>query len=205
MKNKGFTLAEVLITLTVVGFVAALTLPSLYSNINNAVLEKQTVKFYTQLQEAVKRYMAIEMTDKIYWNWRRASDVQKFVKDNFVIERACGRNNTTECFPDTNYVHANDTKAFPYDRYFTLEKNSFMTSDGMVFSINTGGFVAVDINGKNKPNKEGHDLWLMRIQNDGTVVGINNTATKAKLLTNCKTDVYSCFTYFKLNNFKIDY
>jgi len=36
-KNSGFTLAEMLITLTVIGVVAALTLPALISNIHNNI------------------------------------------------------------------------------------------------------------------------------------------------------------------------
>ncbi|MDD3238364.1 MAG: prepilin-type N-terminal cleavage/methylation domain-containing protein [Candidatus Gastranaerophilales bacterium] len=35
MKNKAFTLAEVLITLVIIGVIAALTIPSLLNNIND--------------------------------------------------------------------------------------------------------------------------------------------------------------------------
>ena len=39
--QKSFTLAEVLITLGIVGIVAAMTLPSLVANYRNMVLENQ--------------------------------------------------------------------------------------------------------------------------------------------------------------------
>ena len=35
MKKQGFTLAEILITLSVIGIVAAITLPGLSSNVNS--------------------------------------------------------------------------------------------------------------------------------------------------------------------------
>ena len=55
LKSAAFTLAEVLITLGIIGVVAAMTLPSLIANYK----EKQTIialkKFYTTLGQAVAR------------------------------------------------------------------------------------------------------------------------------------------------------
>jgi len=41
MNKKGFTLAEILITLTVIGVVAALTIPTLLQNTNQAELNNE--------------------------------------------------------------------------------------------------------------------------------------------------------------------
>ena len=49
MKKFGFTLAEVLITLAVIGVVAAITLPSLNDDIGFKAIEKQNAKFYNTL------------------------------------------------------------------------------------------------------------------------------------------------------------
>lgn len=51
---KGFTLAEVLITLGVIGVVAAMTLPMLIQNYQKTVLKSQFKKTYTTLFNAVK-------------------------------------------------------------------------------------------------------------------------------------------------------
>ena len=52
--RKGFTLAEVLITLGIIGVVAALTIPTISHNIQEIVLKNQFKNFYsTFLQAAI--------------------------------------------------------------------------------------------------------------------------------------------------------
>lgn len=51
--TKGFTLAEVLITLGIIGVVAALTLPAVLSNYRKQVAESRLKKFYTTFNQAV--------------------------------------------------------------------------------------------------------------------------------------------------------
>lgn len=54
MKRKGFTLAEVLITLAIIGIVAAMTIPLLIaSSQKNATVEKLK-KFYSIMTQAIK-------------------------------------------------------------------------------------------------------------------------------------------------------
>lgn len=55
MENKAFTLAEVLITLGVIGVVAALTLPTVINNIRTKDLESRFKKMDTLIQEAIKK------------------------------------------------------------------------------------------------------------------------------------------------------
>lgn len=52
--NKGFTLAEVLITLGIIGIVAALTMPALISNHQKKVVVTRLEKFYTNINQAIK-------------------------------------------------------------------------------------------------------------------------------------------------------
>ena len=55
---KGFTLAEVLITLTVIGVVAALTLPTVISHHNKKVVETRLAKFYSVMNQAFQMAVA---------------------------------------------------------------------------------------------------------------------------------------------------
>ena len=50
--KKGFTLAEVLITLVIVGVVAALTMPSLVTNYKKHATEVQFMKLVSTIQNA---------------------------------------------------------------------------------------------------------------------------------------------------------
>lgn len=52
--KKGFTLAEVLITLGVIGIVAALTIPSLISNHNKSVTAARLSKAYNTVSNAIR-------------------------------------------------------------------------------------------------------------------------------------------------------
>ncbi len=53
MKSKAFTLAEVLITLGIIGIVAAMTIPTLIQKYNNKEVEAKLKKIYTTMNQAI--------------------------------------------------------------------------------------------------------------------------------------------------------
>ena len=60
MKKKAFTLAEVLITLAIIGIVAALTIPTLLNNYNDKVLETRYKKAVNIMTNGFKLMMSNE-------------------------------------------------------------------------------------------------------------------------------------------------
>ncbi len=54
MSKNGFTLAEVLITLGIIGVVAAITMPSLIKHYQQQVVISRLKKFYTNINQAIK-------------------------------------------------------------------------------------------------------------------------------------------------------
>lgn len=64
--KKGFTLAEVLITLGIIGVIMAMTLPTLIQNYKNHVVETRLAKFYSNFNEAI-RLAEVKYGDKKYW------------------------------------------------------------------------------------------------------------------------------------------
>lgn len=52
-KKKGFTLAEILITLTIIGVVAAITIPSLLANTNERVLDTKRKALHARMTQAI--------------------------------------------------------------------------------------------------------------------------------------------------------
>ena len=54
LKHAGFTLAEVLITLGIIGVVSAITIPSLMTKIQKRQLETQIKANYSSIQQAIK-------------------------------------------------------------------------------------------------------------------------------------------------------
>ena len=65
MKNS-FTLAEVLITLGIIGVVAALTLPTLIQNHANKVVETRLMKFYSAINQAIT-LAEVDYGDREFW------------------------------------------------------------------------------------------------------------------------------------------
>lgn len=53
MKTHGFTMAEILLSLTIIGVVAAITLPSLTGNINERVWNTQRKALYARFSQAI--------------------------------------------------------------------------------------------------------------------------------------------------------
>ena len=64
---RGFTLAEVLITLGIIGVVAALTLPVLIANHKKTVVETRLEKFYSVMNQAITQ-SELENGDKNTWD-----------------------------------------------------------------------------------------------------------------------------------------
>ncbi len=106
MKKKlGFTLAEVLITLAIIGVVAALTVPTVIRNYQ----ERQTVtalkKFYTEISQAWARAQ-VENSTPDTWNWGTGGDSASadklidYLAPYLKITKRCG--GQSGCFsPDT--------------------------------------------------------------------------------------------------------
>ena len=65
-RKIAFTLAEVLITLGIIGVVAALTLPSLIDNHNKKVVEARLEKFYSLMNQAI-RMAELDYGPREYW------------------------------------------------------------------------------------------------------------------------------------------
>ena len=71
--KKGFTLAEVLITLAVIGVVAALTIPVLIQKYQKKQLYAQFMKTYNTVTTALDNAVA-EYGETDTWNWGKWKD-----------------------------------------------------------------------------------------------------------------------------------
>lgn len=83
MKNlkNGFTLAEVLISLTVIGIISAITLPTTLSNYQAKTVGVKLTKFASQLESSALSYVAD------YGSFDSISDASKFLNKSFLVKR----------------------------------------------------------------------------------------------------------------------
>ena len=56
MKKQGFTLTEILITLTIIGVIAALTIPNLMTSVGKSKTKTQLLKLESELNQAIQLY-----------------------------------------------------------------------------------------------------------------------------------------------------
>ncbi len=93
----GFTLAEVLVTLGIIGIISALTLPTLVKNHQKKVYVAQLQKVYTELEQAITN----KINDQNAINVQEAGIVSgkesEFLNSYFKIAKDCGTD-STPCF-----------------------------------------------------------------------------------------------------------
>ena len=93
-KRCAFTLAEVLITLGIIGVVAAMTMPVLISNYRKSVVETRLAKVYSTMNQAIK------MAEADY------GDVSGWEKFETLYEKdENGNNDTSKPIPNTEYFN----------------------------------------------------------------------------------------------------
>ncbi len=100
MIKKGFTLAEVLITLSILGVVAALTIPGLIANTQGRQYSVGYKKAIATFGSAINKSVAMDGVDMS--NWRTATrqdtgglkynNFTAFMRQNFNVQKVVGQN-----------------------------------------------------------------------------------------------------------------
>lgn len=195
--KKGFTLAEVLITLGVIGVVAAITMPTLIAKYQEHVTVNKVKKFYTMMSQAV----LLSINDNGYppeWNSDKFYD---YIRPYLKIVKDCKNINGCLGYDDGMYKLDNTLQA-KYDNY---GKNmyKYILSDGSYIWMRksdpycrandfatTGdvcGLIWFDINGNKKPNTFGRDIFLLYVSPTGVKSISNNTCYKDSQGSSCLT------------------
>lgn len=214
---KGFTLAEILITLSIIGVVAVIILPSIFTNVQKHSLSTQLAKFYSQTQEAIKRYMVINDIDTF-----SEMNADAFVKEYLNIVQVCNTDSATDCFASSYSSISSSVKSYSGLDFITDSGSAYILQDGSVITFNlSGNRLTFDVNGKKSPNKMGLDLHAINILPDGSLDSyticydengnrISDPSVAKSIedqeLETCKEGSYSgCFAHLIRTNFKFDY
>lgn len=177
--NKlAFTLTELLIALGVIGAIAAISIPSLMTTINNKLTTTQMKNITTTIQQLIADQMVAHKTKTLAdTDFKSATTIYS----NLSTVAACNANR--KCFADQyTTIDAPTTKA--------TETLPFSSSDGMLLKNGTTifyqlldyqkyhgtedetiGIFYVDINGPDRPNIIGRDLFSFFVTKAGKVRG----------------------------------
>lgn len=157
LKKSGFTLAEVLITLGIIGVVAAMTIPTLMNSTNGAEFKSGFKKIISTLNQAVTMSVAVDNLD---FSSLAPGDSTTSNTIAFML------NNKMNVASITNAADANlDAGANASVLLGSTDNYTVFFNDGMVFSYpkvagtgNCGTASStwcagiVDVNGARKPN-----------------------------------------------------
>ena len=198
LRRAAFTLAEVLITLGIIGVVAALTLPTLIQNHQKQVYVTQLKKAYSTLNNAINK-MAV---DEGVVDWAQtqcgyqsnAFSVESTEDNPYpYINPACTNNLAKQM--NVLKVEADYFADCPEWCVISGGTNgpAIMTADGITYQFDCSGFgyAYVDVNGiKKGPNKVGRDVFLFGIDStDNKIIpdGSDHDSWKNCSATNLST------------------
>lgn len=175
IKNKAFTLAEVLITLGIIGVVAAITIPTLMQNYQKTQYYSAFRKGYAELSQIIQMLIGenndIKGTISAYGNLTNAISAKAKVVKTCPSATMAG-----ECMPSTGIRLDNisfNTTFDSYDRIVLIDGQAIQINiiDNTCSSTysnltNYCGLISLDTNGVNGPNQKGRDIFYFIIAND---------------------------------------
>lgn len=197
-RKCAFTLAEVLITLGIIGVVAALTMPVIQENVEKQVAISRLKKVYSMLAQGIKASEAVNGPISDWPSGRDITDVMEYYNQYWkpyyrnphmcITAVTCGY---SSLHPWTNM----NGDVTGWSVQLANSRTLFMLQDGTLifnprnsFSNGSEAYVNlfyVDINGSKKPNIVGKDVFIFTIA-DGKVLrpyGYNYTV--AQIDANC--------------------
>lgn len=182
---NAFTLAEVLITLGIIGVVTIMTLPVLLKNIEEAQFKTAYKKAYSTISQAYQLAVKDNGSGFGPLSFFTQASVDKYnaIKSNMNVIKECPYNSGTlgKCWAFEGVGlpghSALDCTRFSNDGN-QYSNSAFVSSDGMYWMLYTygvhsgGGLIAVDVNGEKGPNDWEKDAFILRI--DDTSVSAHN-------------------------------
>lgn len=197
VRKSAFTLAETLITLGIIGVVAAVTLPTLVRNYQEKSRVTALTKFYAMLSSAYE-HAKFEQGDVTQWEglkrWTSTgyygpSSIcfDKLIRPYFKIMKECDRYEDG-CFASKVPQWNNSTTFSNLGgglRKFAVLENGM--SVGILASEADYCIVYVDVNGLRKPNTVGLDAFQLHLEKN-KVETYQNEGTPM----NCYSNPWTC-------------
>ena len=210
-KRVAFTLAEVLITLGVIGVVASLTLPSVINNYQKKVVAKRLATSYSTISNAFAM-AKIDYDDILGWDLPKDGENAKIAED-FIDKYFLPYFDSYEKVGWMSFNRFYDIK--PYSGaggYFVRLKSGVVLTFAFATYRDAEGvlhynypYFNIDINGKNKPNKVGRDRFAFTLFNGKLIASRTyQNLSRTQIIQACKSGkADACTQLIFLNNWEI--
>lgn len=216
-KKFGFTLTELLIALTIIGAVAALSIPSMMENLNKKQMVTQLKSTVSSIQTLAGNQLAIKKSRTLK-DTDFADPAKLLQEKNFQIAKFC--DSTADCWADKYRQIGDMDQAIAYPpnggvnvvlkngivlNYRVTNSNEILPGNDKLF-----GTFNVDLNGKDKPNIVGRDLFGFYISEKGKIMdefqATNEEYVQATSINDCKFGLATyCIAEIMRNNWTITY
>ena len=169
-KRVAFTLAEVLITLAIIGVVAAMTIPTLIANYNQKSWDTATSVFNRRLGEALK----IMNANGSLAGYNSTEDFVTELSKHIKIVKTCDNTNLTDCFVSEISTGQDSVKTEEIKK----SKNLYSTEDygtdtmGVMFADGTSALIAYNPNTPYDP----YSNKIVSVNGDGKSASLDTEA-----------------------------
>ena len=178
LPKSAFTLAEVLITLGIIGVVAALTIPSLISNYQDKQFKTAYKKAYSDISQVVQEgIIENQFTRTTKWNAEALSQEMNLFREKFKITvdcpvenhniSPCWKKGDTLCGGACSSGNAEDGIDYENGTPYNDKSNCFLDASGRSWCSfdNSENLFLVDTNGFTPPNQFGKDRFIFTFGN----------------------------------------
>ena len=163
-KFRAFTLAEILVTLMIIGVIAGMTIPALRNDAMDRTIATNLKKAYSELNQATALVMTNNEANKLYRTGildDQATFDKEFVYKYLNVIKECSSGSNNDCFGGSSLVS---------DKSYLLSNGIALSFSGCIGRNDGGCNVFVDVNGPKSPNKGGVDQFLLGLSvSDGKV------------------------------------
>ncbi len=175
-KVLAFTLAEVLITLGIIGVVAAMTIPTLLTNLQNRKLESQFKEGYSILSQAFKSWQDDGIEGRSYKNFipyftgvTDCGDTNETKDDDeYCMVRTSNTDGSGSHVTNADFNYRNFSRTTKSINTRFLDDGQFYLQNGMLIMFDQNQpdiLISMDINGKKQgPNIWGYDLFTFQVK-----------------------------------------
>ena len=191
-KNRAFTLAEILITLGIIGIVAAMTIPTLMTKIQTKKTVSQLRTTQSILSQAF-RMAEEENGAPSSWEFKRNDNDSTLIADKIrpyiKIAVDCKREKSEKCFSYSAHKHLAGDNDFSYatkSNYykFILINGVSVTFRGPYGNEKDAILIIVDLNGKLPPNVYGKDSFYF-VYTNSTLLPVGAPDCSKYIWFNC--------------------
>ncbi len=175
-------MAEVLVTLGIIGVVSAMTVPSLMQNHQRKTYVTQLHKVYNELQQAFVQVItennAIDLREA---GLGTQTNIKRFLQNHFKVVQIEELDLSKLPWGNVNYKNINGTN-YAYTGDWSCGACATIASGAQICIDNVNcytysyggyssnyGYIFVDVNGKKGPNIIGRDVFFMTYWNDGMI------------------------------------